>query len=280
MSVCFGVCNECSAKVAINSDNSRKSLRICLKGYDPELMHTAKSYTTGAHKERLKKLLKSNTPYVTRSLFAAEVLKEGDDECSLVPTKSTLTKQKYRSKLIEEGQFLDSDPVISVVKMKNQPDTAQTIHQVAISPFCVLYSTLTQAALFESEKKRSRIIISMDATGVSLRLSPLASISDRTGKTKRCLLYVIFLHLNDERGLPMYQMISQDHSAIQIEFMLKKCQEQNNHFTPDEIIMDQSAGLLLANVNCFTKFKSVHQYLDCCYDIVRNTKNSGETTYI
>lgn len=280
--ICKGKCTnvDCTAQVSMNTDNDRRTLRIRLKNFNSNIEHTKKSLTTGAHKERIEKLLSKNTPYVTRSLFAAEMLEEGDEECSLVPSRNTLTKQKYRMKLSEKSAHLDPDPVLAVVKMKTDANTLRTIHNVAISPFYVMYSTPTQAALVKSEKKRSRIIISMDATGVSLRLSPLASMSVRTGKSKRCLLYVIFLHLNNERSVPMYQMISQDHSAIQISLMLKTCRAQNNHFKPHEIIMDHSAGLLLANVDSFTDFKSVHQYLDFCFEILHNKDSSGDSTYI
>lgn len=230
----------------------------------------------GAHKDRIEKLLKQNTAYVTRSLIAAEMLEEGDGECSLLPSKNTLTKQKYRMKLKEAEDYLDPDPVLAVVKMQTDIQTLRTIHNVSIIPFCVMYSTPTQTALLKSEKKRSRIIISMDATGVSLRLSPLVAISERTGKPKRCLLYVIFLHLTNERSVPLFQMISQDHSGT----MLKTCRAQNNHFKPNEIVIDQSAALLLANIDSFTEFRSVHQYLDFCYEILYRKDATCSSTYI
>lgn len=40
--------------------------------------------------------------------------------------------------------------------------------------------------------------------------------------------------------------------------------------------MDQSAGLLLANVGAFTAFKSVHQYLDHCFEILHSKISSNE----
>lgn len=77
--ICSGICKDpgCPGKVSLNTNNGRRILRICLKNYNPNIVHTKKSYTTGAHKERIQKLLSQNTPYVTRSLFAAEILEEG-----------------------------------------------------------------------------------------------------------------------------------------------------------------------------------------------------------
>lgn len=242
---------------------------LSLKGFNKSIVHEKKSYTTGAHKDRIEKLLKLNTPYVARSLLAADMCEEGDDEPCLLPTTKTLTKQKYRMKLKETESYLDPDPVLALVKMKSELENVKTIHNVAISPFYVMYSTPTQAALVKSQKRRSRITFSMDATGVSLRLSPLASKSDRTEKLKRCFLYVITLHQTEDRSLPIYQMISQDHSSIQISNMLKMCSVENNHITPNEVVVDQSAAILLALVETYTRFKSVHQYLDHCYDILQ-----------
>lgn len=78
----------------------------------------------------------------------------------------------------------------------------------------------------------------------------------------------------------MYQMLSQDHTSIQINMMLQKCQKRNNDFVPNEIIMDDSAALLLSAVCCFTEFKSVHEYFDYCSDILHETDDSRATTYI
>lgn len=228
---------------------------------------------TGAHKDRIERLLKVNTPYVTRSLLAAEMCEEGTSEHCLLPTTSTLTTQKYRMKLKEAEKYLDPDPVIALVKMQSVLPNLKTIHNVAISPFCVTYSTPTQAALVKSQKRRSRIVFSTDATGVSLRLSPLVNISERTNKPKKCFLYVITLIQTEGRSLPIYQMLSQDHSSIQIGNMLKMCSVENNHIKPDEVVIDQSPAFLLALIETFITLKSVHQYLDHCYELLQAERN-------
>lgn len=74
-------------------------------------------------------------------------------------------------------------------------------------------------------------------------------------------------------------MLSQDHTSIQIDFMIQKCRKRSNDFIPNEAIMDDSAALLLSCVNCLTEFNSVHKYLDYCYEI-RYTDGSKAITYI
>lgn len=110
-------------------------------------------------------MLKLNTPYVTRSLLAAEMCEEGEYEPSLLPTTKALTMQKYRAKLKESESYLDPDPVLALVKMKAELENLNTIHNIAISSFHVMYSTPTQAALVKSQKRHTRIVYSMDATG-------------------------------------------------------------------------------------------------------------------
>lgn len=155
---------------------------------------------------------------------------------------------KSRLKIREnERERLDADPVIAVAKMASKEP--QLFDHVAINPFVVMYATETQSALLQIQKKVGRTELSTDATGISVLLSPLAAVSERTGKMKRCVLYVITLHRSGERALPIYQMISQDHTSIMINTMIQKCRKRCNDLIPDEVIMDDSAALLLSCVN-------------------------------
>lgn len=275
-----GRCTEkCKAKVFLTTAKSRKVLNVTLKDFNPNTKHTRKSYTTGAHKERIEELLMKNTAYVTRALLAADTHNDNDYESSLLPTASSLRQQKYRMKLLEAVTYLHVDPVLALVQMIKEPDFRHTIHEVKINPFVCLYSTPTQAALVKAQKRGTRIVFSMDATGVSVRLSDLASISERTGKLKKCFLYVITLQ-TPSGSAPIYQMLSQDQSTIQITTMLKKCDVQNNHKKKEEVIIDRSAALLLSVIETYTPFKSVHQYLDHCFDIMWNEDDSGKVTYV
>lgn len=280
--VCTGSCTEpeCNAKVFFSTEKNRTVLRITLKDFNDKIIHSKKSYVTGEHKQRILKLLRVNTAYVVRSLVAADMVEEGQLEPGVLPNKDTLKTAKYRTKIRESNERLDADPVIAVAKMAHHNDTSKYIHAVAIHPFCVMYATLAQAALIRSNTKRERIVLSVDATGVSLLLSPIASKSEKTGKMKRCFLYVITLQSATERGLPLYQMLSQDHRSIQINNMMLNCKSQNNDFTPNEIVVDDSAALLLSSVTCFTEFNSVNKYLDYCFDIRREEDDSRAITYI
>lgn len=282
--ICSGLCKnaDCKAKVSITTEKNRTMLRICAKGFNVNAVHIEKSHTTGAHKERIDKILQKNTPYVTRALLASQLVADGEGEPSLLPTRNTLQIQKYRSKKLSENfRYLHTDPVSALALLNNEIDTLNCIHNVGLCPFFTMYSTPVQAALLKTESKRSRMVMSIDATGANVKLSPLSAISEHTGKTKRCFLYVIHLRLSDGGSVPVYQMLSQDHSSIQISFMLQKFKSQHDYRHPCELIMDESAALLLSSIDTFTPVKSVHEYLDLVYDLmITEGKALSSMTYI
>lgn len=281
--ICSGTCKntDCSGKVSLTTEKDRTMLRICVKGFNMNAIHVEKSHTTGAHKERIDNILQKNTPYVTRAILASELVKEdGEGEPSMLPTRNTLSRQKYRNKkLTENVKHLHADPVLALALLNNEMETLNCIHNVGLCPFYTMYSTPVQAALLKTESKRSRMVMSIDATGISVKLSPLSTISEHTGKTKRCFLYAINLRLCDGGSIPVYQMLSQDHSSIQISFMLQKFKSHHNHRHPSELVMDESAALLLSSIEIFTPVKSVHEYLDLVYDLM-STERKASFTYI
>lgn len=138
--VCSGTCKEpkCGAKVFINTEADRTILRIVLKNFNDAIVHECmNTYMTGEHKERIRKLLRDNTPYVTRSLLAADMLQEGDLESGILPKKSALRDMKSRLKLREnERDRLDADPVFSIAKMAS--NDRNFFDHVAVHPFVVM----------------------------------------------------------------------------------------------------------------------------------------------
>lgn len=264
-----GICKTegCNAKVFISTTNESEKLSINITNYNRQIPHS-KSYTTGKHKEKIESILKNNTPYVTRAKLANEMVIDGEHEPSVLPKRSALKLQKSRMKNKTEHYF-NEDPILSLAEMKQQPGFDKCIMNIGIDPFFVLYSTPTQQALVRTQTKNSRPIFSCDATGVSIRLSKFAGISKLTGKMKRCFLYIITMQMVDGTSSPVFQMLSQNHSSIQINFMLSifktdVMQSRN----PKEIITDDAAALILSNITTFNTMKSTHEYLSCCYDML------------
>lgn len=95
--VCKGTCNDrkCNAKAFLSTEEDRSILRIILKNFNDAIVHESmNTYMTGEHKDRISKVLRDNTPYVTRSLLAADMLAECDMVPGVLPQKSALRDLK------------------------------------------------------------------------------------------------------------------------------------------------------------------------------------------
>lgn len=115
---------------------------------------------------------------------------------------------------------------------------------------------------------RKRIELSIDATGISIEESEFSSESTSmsNAKYKKSFLYIISLHTEDV-NVPVFQVISQRHSHKFIEYLLRYfCERYLNGRRPDEIIMDESAALVLASVGAFTNCHTKKEYIDRCYE--------------
>lgn len=167
---------KCNAKLTLTTEDNHKKMRISVKSYDSQIVHNSKSYTTGSHKQKVVSLLRQNTPYVTRALLAQEMVDEGDVEPSMLPKQMTLRKQKQRLNKLGSDN-LDFDPIIAITKMKSNANFANSIYNIGINPFFVLYTTPTQKVLMQHENRKNKCILSVDATGISVLLSDCTSIS-------------------------------------------------------------------------------------------------------
>lgn len=83
---------------------------------------------------------------------------------------------------------------------------------------------------------------------------------------KRVFQYTTTLH-RKTGSTPCYQMISQSHSSDKIGQWLRKWKiDHIRGKDSNEVILDESAALLLACVSIFTRAHSLHGYLTQCYE--------------
>lgn len=267
-----GYCKGCQAKFEISTSNQRKVLRVRMSDFDSKFKHTGShSYITGQFKSEILEKLKTASPVVVQSQIANELKDNLDGHCPLVVPLRNLHQIKSRQKM-KEKVFRDENSILAISKMKYEPQYFDCIEDIGIDPMYVYYTTPLQKAFTRSESRKKWLKISIDATGIAVHLPEQCTISERTGTMKRVYQYTITLHLQKssnerESGLPVYQMISQWHSSEKIAHWLRtwKIKHLKNHF-PNEIILDESAALLLSCVQAFTYAHSVHEYLSQCYE--------------
>lgn len=270
----------CKATVEFNTSARRSELYLKVLNFDPRIKHDkSKSYVTGQFKSKVLNLLKDKTAIVARTDLKNEFVDQYDPDCPILPSNESLRQISYRENR-KNYTARNENSVLAICEMMREPQYLNCIDDVAIYPFSVMYGTPTQEAYVHSEiGGRKRKVISLDATGISVRLPPQCFISQRTGKMKYVFYYSITYH-GSERNLPVYQMLSQEHTSDKIWTWLLKWKYL--HFrqkSPDEVIIDQSSALTLAVTLAFAGKPTVHEYLSHCFDTMHH-KRAAPDCYI
>lgn len=261
----FCRCPECKGQIDIVTMNKKKTLRIHWKDIDRAVKHTSTSYVTGEYKSKVLDMLKTKDATIVHKELANELMDNYDKHSPLLPSQQTLRQMKYRQNK-KDSIYRNPHAAIAISMMKSEPEFMGCIEKIGLDPFFVYYMTPIQKAFLRSERRKKWIVSSIDATGISVQLYDEAAISDRTNTTKRVFLYSMALHGQNNSNHPIYQMIYQTHSSQAISEWLRTWKNvHNNGKSPNEIIIDQSAALLLSCIEVYTKGRSVHEYLTICY---------------
>lgn len=69
-------------------------------------------------------------------------------------------------------------------------------------------------------------------------------------------------------SVPVSQMLSGKHDNNTIAEWLKDFVDAVGDRPPKEVVIDESAALLLASVKAFTQFDNVHSYMNRCHRIL------------
>lgn len=250
--------NACKTELAFHTEDKRKTLHLTIKGYDAEVEHTnSKAYITGEYKSQVLTMLREKTAVVVRSKLNNELSNNYDPACPLLPTEQNLRQIASRQNM-EDANLRHENSAVAICMMKYEPRFFNCIASVGLSPFFVYYATPNQNAFASNELRRRHKIISVDATGIGIRPPQFSAVSDKTGNAKYVFLYQITLH-GKERNMPIYQMLSQEHTSRKIaDFISTWNSTQFRDVNPQEVIIDQSAALLLALVQSLTESRSVH----------------------
>lgn len=255
----------CKCSVSIITENERKTLVIRAANYNSNVPHTKSRYTTSeTEKSKLIELLKFEAAMTVHATLANDYIASDHIYPAHLPSTEVLRKIKSRAKQCD-SQIRDQNAIVSIQKMKHEPAYSEIIHRIGADPFFVIWSVPLQKECIQDDLKHHSGIFAIDATGISIQPPIHSSISETTGKYKRAYMYLITFQ--GSANVPVFQSISQDHSHEFIcDFLLHWKNRQLNGKMPAEMIMDNSAALLLASVLVFTGSKSLREYLSHCYD--------------
>lgn len=259
-----GVCqmNGCSASVVILSQMNFSELLIYVLNYDTSVSHSKSRYVTGKEsKKKLNALLQTESGFTTHSILANEYIDGDRIYPAHLSSVNALKQRKYR---LNHNKYRHEIATVAIAMMKEESKYSDSIHLVSLTPAQVVYGTPTQKEWLKAETIRNkRIVLSIDATGIPINQPQYGSKSSK-GEKRKSFLYQITLH--GDKNVPIYQMINQwhDHNTI-TSFLL---QFQGRFFDgkiPHEVVLDDSAALILAVIKAFTQYSTYRDYLNGCF---------------
>lgn len=257
----------CECGVSVITENDRKTLVVRVTNYKSNVPHSKSRYTTSeTSKAKLIALLKFEAAMTVHATLANDYIASDHIYPAHLPSKEALRKIKSKAKQ-RDSQIRDQNANLSIQKMKHEPAYNDIIHRIGADRFFVIWSVPLQKESIQDDLKHHSGIFAIDATGISIQPPLHSSISETTGTYKRSYMYQITFQ--GATNVPAFQSISQDHSHEFIcDFLLHWKNRQLNGKIPAEMIMDNSAALLLASVLVFTGSKSLREYLSHCYDSI------------
>lgn len=261
---CHCLEDDCDGKLYAFTENGQSRLIINTTSFNETIRHQKKNQIRGEDRDAIKEMLKKEKAEVVASKLANEYLRIGDIEPPFMPKTSALRKMKNR----ENNQLtFDTDPVVSLREMKYAEPYQNCIGNIGIDEFECVFYTPYQKELIRIETNRRKIVICYDATGAPVYAPKTSGFDLERGRFKPIFLYVIMLRGKTNENLPVYQVLTQRHDALNIRSMLEtwkyKCLGKKH---PHEVISDDGAALLLASAKAFANCNDMNEYADKCYD--------------
>lgn len=282
--LCQGYCKLCKANLNIyysenccTSSENFYEMKCSITNVNKNYKHdkSVKVRVTKYHKQQLEETLAKNHPIITRNLLANQHMEIGDVEPPIIPNIGAL--QKIRSRM-KQAPFLHSSPVLSVWCMAFTPPYNETIRQISIFPFFILYWSREQNYFYNLFSRSERYIrVSIDATGSVVKGTVLPEVNiftkNANKQKKHVFLYVMMCYREDGSSIPLCHMLSEVNTQENISMFLK--QWLSGKSAPNECVSDDSAAILGAVVTNFTGFISTNSYLQNCFNILEGDNHNN-----
>lgn len=280
-----GYCNQCPALITVTTKYKSENfvgVQCNITHYNKAIKHTTKikNKLHSSKRRVLKEKLHNESAISLRYKLAGELMKENDNEPSILPNLGTLRRLKYES---HAEKRLHTNPILSLACMAVTPPHDKLIRNVSAYPFYVHYWTDDQEKYFKTcQQKVKYVRLSIDATGsiFSKELRPI--VNDYTSLASQSqgplFLYVVMTDTTIKSSVPLAQMISETHTAANIEHWLQTW--ITNGKPPDEVVSDDSAAILGAAIKVFNGNESTSDYLNQCFALLRNQSCQKPKCYV
>lgn len=260
---CTGTCKECNGKINIitNGNSDSVMLTCSFQNVDKNIIHTSKIKLASLKTKQLALKMQNQYPIVIRNKMINSTMQDDETrEPPFVPTLKSL--QNIRNRHDAEKRY-HKIVVLALWIMSFTKPWVNVIRTVSLQPFFIHYWTELQLNFYKKVSK-AYTVLSIDATGsIFKEISPPYSTSDY--ERKHLFLYVVMLKMNDN-SVPLSQMISAVQTMDNIFQWLKKW--IGGMKAPNEVICDDSAAIIGAVVNAFTRFTTTREYLSHCFKVL------------
>lgn len=201
---------DCAAVLIVYTENCQNTMKIVVYGYDDTIVHTKRKYLTDQDEEKkVEALLEIESAMVARCKLAKEYIFSENAYAVHLCSKEALRQRKHR---LSAKAYRHEIASISVRMMKNEPAYKHCIGDIGLDPQYVIFGVPLQKEFLLEIVARKRIILSIDATGISIKESQFSSESTSLSraKYKKSFLYIISLQ-TENVNVPVFQVISQRH---------------------------------------------------------------------
>lgn len=292
------------AKIHLNSDNvcaylsgSCKECRSVITGKlktlpDPNkdgLMEFSlnKNASEIVHSKQTKRPLSGELRYdlakhlVDTNVSPSEYLKKQVSLKTEIGVLPTATLPKPHTMRVAKHEFIkkgrtDNDPFIALCILKVDPSMRGAIRNIGADPFFVHYWTNVQLHVYNRYCDKGYSIVCIDATG-----SVVKKIMKLSGEmSHHIFLYECTVRDNaTKQSYSVANMLSESHNAVTIHNWLVNW-TRSGAKVPNEVVTDMSLALMYAVIATFTKFKTLKEYLDYCYEALFSGSVFTEKCYI
>lgn len=259
---CKGGCKYCGASINIRFV-AGESMNVEIRNYDSSKSHPQQKCRLSTEgKAYFANLVRNSSAHLVHINEANLIMEKGDPVPAHLPSENALRLIKCRDEntSTSTSNRFSKDALWALVELKceSYPDV---IREISIYPFCVRYALPMQEEAYNLATKRKRSVVSLDATGTGLRTFRFLPVT--TKKKMPVFLYTMGCH-STGKTIPIYQVLSDKHTlGFHVGWLTEWARKNKN---VDEIIMDDSAALIGACVQAFTRCLNTNEYISQCWD--------------
>lgn len=270
-----GYCSECDGKVFVQSFNDHTLLEVKIRKGPKEHTFLRKRRVTHDRKKKFEEKLESNFPFNVRNDIMSEkpVM---EHEPRDLPTQGALKsiRQKKRNEFM-----LDQNCATALRKMKYLPEFEGAIKEIALDPLHVIFWTDYQELWYRRYAITERTVVSIDATGgVVVSSNLLAGLGLNHIYSPHIFLYLIVAKTIHGVSVVVGQFLSADQHSVLISYILQCWRNKFN--APNEVVIDDSPGLLKSCVISFSSCVDPKQYLEKCFLVLNGQLNELPSSFI